>query len=344
MKKNVFAIDLGNKQTKLASDNETFRIPSYYAIKQQNSLTNFSTGYSNDLDIHTFETVEGTTYLWGQDLYKIVDETSLKDTIMIDDGRYDDEDFKVVSELAIALLGKSFMTDEDDAIHANIVTGLPTQDFEVDKSIKEMKSAMKKHVVMTVDGVKVDVQIDDVRVMPQPIGSIYDSIVSEKNKDIQEENLIVVDLGGGTLLVDTFKQLNYDINSTVQENLGAFKLYKDIYHALNMQNRPSQHRIESIIREGSENNKYVYKLRKNKTEDITETVKPLIEQYTRDVISVIKHSVSGLNDVDEFIFTGGGSNIIDRDMVEEAFENVSFTKHGDMSNVYGFLVAGKIKQ
>ena len=84
MSKEFFAIDLGNKQTKLASDKGTYRLPSYYALKREDALSNFSMNFDSDLDIHTFETVDGKRYLWGNDIDKIVSDNDIKDTIMVD--------------------------------------------------------------------------------------------------------------------------------------------------------------------------------------------------------------------------------------------------------------------
>lgn len=344
MSKEFFAIDLGNKQTKLASDKGTYRLPSYYALKREDALSNFSMNFDSDLDIHTFETVDGKRYLWGNDIDKIVSDNDIKDTIMVDEGRYNDADFINVSQFAIALLGKDYTEEEGESVHANVITGLPTFDYESDQTVKMIKSTMKQHVMMKVDGTSVDVTIDKVIVIPQPVGTVFDVIVSENKKELQEENVIVADLGGGTLLIDTLNNLTYNSEATVQKKQGAYQLYDKIFHALKISGRPNIHTIEKIVREGSEKGKYVYHVRKNKDIDITDVVKTEIDAYTESVISSIKHSGTSENEIDEVIFTGGGSNIVNKDMIKDAFDNVAFTTHNEMSNVLGFLIAGKSKK
>lgn len=341
MSKTYFAIDLGNKQTKLASDKESYRLPSYYAIKDDNSLSSFNANSDSDFDVHVFETSDGKQYLWGNDLDKIVSDEEIKDTIKVDEGRYNDQDFQNVTEFALALMALDYVDEVDDTQHINVVTGLPTSDFELDDAVKAMKSAMKKHVMLKVDGTPVDVQVDKVLVMPQPIGSIFDLRNSENRNEISTENIVLADLGGGTLLIDTFRNLNYNVQATVQKTQGAYELYNKINRAIKVSPRPNIHTIEKIVREGSEKGKYVYHARKGKTIDLTDIVKEQIANYTEGVISSIKHSVMNENEIDEVIFTGGGSKIIDKNLVEDSFENVSFTKHGEMSNVFGFLQAGK---
>lgn len=340
MSKIIFGIDLGNKQTKLMSEKASYRLPSHYTVKD-NLSAGFSMGYSNDLDIHTFE-LDDNEYTWGADVDKSLTSEKIKDTIGIGSKRYTNNNFKNLANFAIALLGNDFLSEDDDTLKVSVVTGLPTEDFENDDCVKGIKDALKKHVIASIDGKPVDIQVEDVFVLPQPLGSVFDVVKTEKNKDVASELINVIDLGGGTVLVDTLQNLNYDIDSTIQLDTGSFTLFRKIRRQLIIQKgvRLSIFEIEDIIRKGTKNGKYIYQQHKGNEVDITDIVKDNINIYTQDVIDEITTNLMNADYVDETFITGGGSKIVNREMMEKAFNNVKFTKHNEMSNVFGFFEYG----
>lgn len=340
MSKIIFGIDLGNKQTKLKSEKSTYRLPSHYTVKDT-LASGISTGFNSDFDIHTFKTEDGL-FAWGSDIDKTLVSEKIKDTIGVDDNRYDNPLFHNLATFAIALLANDFMEADDDTLNVSIVTGLPTEDFEKPNCIKAIKKALKKHVMVEIDGKPIDVKVDDVIVIPQPLGSVIDVVTNEKEKDVLSELINVIDLGGGTVLVDTLQNAGYDSKKTVQLSSGSFTLFKQIRYQMIKQYgvSPSVYDIEQIVREGSEDGKYVYRQHKGAETNISDLVKDNIDSYTQDVIDDITTNLDGVTNVDETFVTGGGSEIINKEMFEKAFNNVKFTKHNEKSNVIGFYQYG----
>lgn len=340
MGKIVFGIDLGNKQTKLMSEKQSYRLPSHYSVKDSLS-SGFQIGYENNLDIHTFE-IDGAEYHWGSDIDKTLTSEKIKDTIGVGVDRYTSTAFLNLASFAITLLASDFVDSDDDTLKVSIVTGLPTEDFESEECVKEIKNALKRHVIASIDGKSIDVQVEKVTVLPQPLGSVFDVFTSEKNKDVATELINVIDFGGGTVLVDTLRNLRYDIESTVQLEKGTFSLFKTIRRQLLIQKnvKPTIYDVEEVIRKGSKSGKYIYVQHKGNEIDITDIVNENIDSYTEDVIHDIKTNMMTTSNVDETFITGGGSMIVNRDMIKKAFNNVKFTKHNENSNVFGFYEYG----
>lgn len=342
METEIVGIDLGNKQTKLMSSKKAYRLPSHFMVKETEGLSGVNIQDDNDLDIHTFSGLEDNkTYAWGSDINKIGSFSEMKDTIGLYNNRYSNDWFLLLSQFALGLLGSDFM-GKNKEVHFTVVTGIPTEDYEDDDIVNELKNALQKNVIINVDNEPVNVQVDKVIVMPQPVGTVVDCIQNEKKQELKDEYISVIDVGGGTLLIDTLKRLAYEPEENEQLKLGSFKLFKDIATKSKIKPKPSAYDIEDTIRKGLEDDdgKFIYHVKLNKDIDITEIVNNVINDYTKDVINKVKQTVTNLDLVDEIIFTGGTSSILNRELIKQAFPEVIFASHGEMSNVYGFYKYG----
>lgn len=336
----IFALDLGNKQTKLASSKNSYRLPSHFTNLQTGGLNEVTMNNNDNVDVDVFE-YNDKLYRWGKDIDLVSNPVNIKDTIAFGSLRYEQNTFKLLCAFAIAKLANDFVDKDSDTLEVNVVAGLPTEDFENSECFKSLKDDLYQHFNISINGKPMDIQVKNVIIIPQPIGTIYDTVYNQKRKEIASELINVIDCGGGTTLIDTLNNLEYDVDNTTQCEDGSYKLFKAISRRINETTRPNIYNIEASIRNGMEDGKFTYHIKKGVDIDITDIVKEEIDNFTDAIIQDIYSNVFNLGSIDELIFTGGGSKIINQDKIKKAFPNSSFSKHGEMSNVFGFYQFGK---
>jgi plasmid segregation protein ParM len=343
-----FSIDLGNKRAKLVSsvtikNQETRIFPSYYADSDDVG-DDAIVGINNDLKLNKFslQSDKGFEYVWGQDINKLHIEDQLIDTIGFED-RYSKRSFKLLAEMALGSLAKDF-EEAKQTLEVTVSTGVPTNDFnKVD--IQKIIEAFKGDHGMTVDDVAINVRVAEVLVLPQPVGTIYTQMLDLDgkviNSDYQSEYVGVVDIGGGTILLDGLKNLALDSLNRKQVFSGAYKLYQNIIKLAQREgvNGLTEYDVETILRFGNDSIGYLYKPSKHETIDITKYVKKARIRFTRDVLNNIEKTFKRTQDMDVLLFTGGGSNLIDKEAIKEAYPFAEFVKNPEVANAYGFYKA-----
>lgn len=253
-------------------------------------------------------------------------------------------------------------TEKLDDIH--VIAGLPTGDY-TKEVIDEIKSVFlektgegfkaRTHLV-TIDDEEVLTKVTDVTVLPQPIGTFYNEVLKE-NGDVKQGELVskrvaIVDIGGGTLLLDELDNVQLDTNYRIQLETGANTLYSDLRSSL-MQRyslNTDLHKIELMVREGLadsalENARFVYRQSDNNRFDVTEIVLSAVQHWTNTIINNVFTTFQNLNEVDAVIVTGGSASIIDKHAFADAFSDstkVIFVDEPELANVRGFYKYGKL--
>lgn len=74
--------------------------------------------------------------------------------------------------------------------------------------------------------------------------------------------------------------------------------------------------------------------------NITELVKKKIGAFTKQQINQINTTFDDLISIDTLLFTGGGSNLIDKKLIQESFVNAKFVSNSETANVNGFYKFG----
>lgn len=346
----VFAIDLGNKQTKMVSsktlENEVNGckiFPSVFSfyddIGQQvtvfgrkKQVSKYHT--SKDLD---FE------YAWGKDINKIKN-VKLMDTLDFTTNRYDLNEFRLLATFALGELAKDFEEAKNGILEVKLVTGIPSRDYNEEAVKKLMKVFLGDHQV-SVDDVSYNIRVKDVHVMNQPIGSIYNQMLDFEGNVVDSsylsETITVVDIGGGTFIVDTLNEMQLDNSMSGQENTGAIDLYQNIVTDCAKNGIAlSVYDVEEILRNGNENIGYFYRPNTHESIDITQNVKKAIKKYTIERINRINAFVKNTRMISRFLMTGGGSNLVNREEFEKSFKYVQFIDNPETANPIGFYKAG----
>lgn len=343
----IFALDLGNKQTKMVSSKVTKVYPSNFMLhedmgkavtmfKQKEKVDKFVTSFDSDFE-----------YAWGQDINKVRSDKRY-DTINFND-RYKTVEFQLLSNFALAELAKDFEEARNGVLEVVVVTGVPSNDY-IKEDLKSIIKVLKGDHNVLINDVSHNIRVKEVYVMEQPIGTIYNEMLDNqgymKVEDFLDETITVVDIGGGTLLIDTLNNLNVDPKQSTQKETGVFDLYNRIIDncSKNGINGLTQHRIEQILRTGNEKEGYFYKPNKNESLDITNIVDKSMRIYTREVINTINTTLKDRSKIDRMLFTGGGSELISKQDIKKAFDYTVFMDEPETANVYGYYKNGKAVQ
>lgn len=338
----VFSLDLGNMQTKIKSNKVQKVLPSSFLDNEDLGDQSISL-FDSNLRVSEYKTNfdPDFTYAWGEDLYQAHSKGEFIDTINFDN-RYQTDEFRLLASFAIGELAKDFEEAKKGILEVIIVTGVPTNDFN-QTSAKEIINVLQGDHNITVDGESLNVRVKEVKVLPQPVGTVYDEVLEDEgyleNENYLNEHVAVVDIGGGTILIDTIINMNLSGGERAQKEGGAYKIYENIVHKCAQRNiNISVSDLEQILRSQKEN--YVYQPNKNEMHDITEEVRKEIRKYTRELNNTINTTLKSTSKIDTLLFTGGGSNLINQKEIENKFPHAIFVSNSETANVNGFYKYG----
>src|SRR5699024_2605482 len=268
----VFSLDLGNLQTKIKSSKTEKVLPSRFL--DYDDLGDQSTSlFNTKLRVNKYRTNVDSMfeYAWGEDLYQTNHNGNFIDTIHFED-RYNTREFKLLSDFAIAELAKDFDEAKDGILEVIVITGVPTNDFN-EEAVKNIMRVLNGDHNITVNETSLNIRVKEVKVIPQPVGTVYSEILDNegyiKKEDFLEEHITIVDVGGGTILIDTLLNLNLSDTGRTQKESGAYKIYEMVANNCIKANIPgiTSSDVEKIIRDSKDDHFY-FKPNKNESYDI----------------------------------------------------------------------------
>lgn len=344
----IFSLDLGNLQTKIKSSKAERVLPSRFLDYDDLGDQSISL-FDSKNRVYKFEANfdSGFSYAWGEDLYKVHSKGDYIDTIQFEN-RYDTHEFRLLASFAIGELAKDFSEAKDGILEVVVVTGVPTNDFNKE-SVKEIMKVLDGDHNIKVDGESLNVRVKEVKVLPQPVGTVYNEMLDNdgfvKNEDYTDEQVTIVDIGGGTILIDTLLNMNLSDQGRTQKESGAYKIYEMIVnsalkngiHGINISN------VERILRNPNEE-KFYYKPNKNESHDISKHVEKAKIKYTRELINTINTTLKGTSKIDTFLFTGGGANLINHADIHNTFKHATFVENSETANANGYYKYGLATQ
>lgn len=203
----------------------------------------------------------------------------------------------------------------------NLVIGTPALKFrnQIAKQSYRDRVYNNGKAELTVNGRKHTLLINDVLVLPESSGIIYQV---ENYKEYSQELIGVVDVGGLNAQGIVYDRTNI-INQTIfTENLGANILEVKVKNALNEENYNFQlfeiyHILRKLDRE---------------SEDIQRIVKNVMEKHLNQIFEIMKANNWNTNHM-VIVFTGGGSLLL-KDLIQQ--KGFSVSEEGIWDNVCGW--------
>lgn len=346
----VFALDLGNKQTKMVSSKTLANLPNGSKVfpsvfMYYQDLGQQATMFKSKKKIDKYSTTKDTDfdYAWGEEVNQVKTE-KLLDTLNFTN-RYEQNEFKLLATFALGELARDFEAAEKGILECNVVTGVPSNDFN-EQTIKTLIKVLQGDHQISIKEVSYNVRVKEVYVMNQPIGTIYNEMLDDEgyvqDESYLEDTVTVVDLGGGTFLVDTLKELQLDDKKRLQQDTGAYDLYNQIITSCVEAGIKGlkQNVLEKILRTSKPEDGYYFKPNKNEAINITDHVRRSVKKYTIERNNAIHAAVKDTSSIDKILFTGGGSNLIDKENPQKAFKYIQFVEDPETANVKGYYKYG----
>lgn len=336
----TFALDLGNKQVKLKSSKGSYILPSRF-LNQADAPINLGTADHKD-NLHTYAVpFSDDRYIWGPAVNQLHLDDYLTDTIMYGN-RYDTLAFRLMANFAMGLLAMDFPDADTKVISVNVVAGMPTEDYRSPEAVEAFLNTLKGQHQVTIDNQVLTVRVRKVDLLPQPIGTLYNELLDKsgyiKDEDLLEEKVGIVDIGGGTILIDSILNFQLSGKNRKQYNTGVNDLYEQISSAI--PGDVSLYQLEQVLRSGQTKQQWTYSFSKNNSLDITDPVLKAIKRFTERVIGEVTATLKNLATIDTLIFTGGGAALVDQKLIAKAFPNVVFAENAETANVEGFMKFG----
>ncbi|OWR25675.1 hypothetical protein CDO73_26215 [Saccharibacillus sp. O23] len=355
----IFSLDLGNKQVKLvssktigASGSKEKTNPIKAKILPAHFLDYSDLGdqrtavASATLDINKYKSGKDPDYeyAWGTDLHRVHAEDKFISTIGFQN-RYSRREFAVLADMAIGQLALDFPESKTGILEVIVTTGVPTEDFN-DTSIDSItKTLLGDHNVIINDE-SMNIRVKEVIVNPQPAGTAYNEVLDNEGyiiddqESLLEEQIAVIDIGGGTLLVDTLKNMNLS-DPHAQKPTGAHELYDRIVRLVVESGIRgiTSYEVEQLLRHSDPREGYFYKPNKNESFSITEHVEKAISKYSRDVMNTVSTTLKGSTKIDHVLFTGGTSNLLQQAEAKREYPFARFVKDSEIANALGFYKA-----
>lgn len=343
----LFALDLGNKQVKLKSEKTEKVLPGYFVEASQYGNRDLLKFAKHEKDARDYESSndKGFKYVWGKDLdVDMVEQVT--DGAGFGLSRYNSREFQLLADFALAELAREY-EESLEVINVDVVTGLPTSDFGNKKITEAVAKALKGTHVVTIDGKVYNILVRKLWILPQPLGTVINHITDEKGSrtenEIENANIGIVDIGGGTLLIDALRKMNLVEDKRAQLTRGAYTLFQSIVKELAEEGYMlDEYELEQVLRD-TVNNKYFWSPDGIQNIDITPTVEKQVKLYTRSISSAIKATYKGFGRMQKILVTGGTANLINLEELKKEIPIAEIVKDSEVANIRGFYKYGLTK-
>lgn len=355
-KVNIFAIDLGNKKIKMKSDRAEYSYPASYLTTDFLSEDSLSAHQQiKENQVYSLDDNSNAEFIWGSamDMYNLPEK-------MIDtyarSKRINQKKMQRLIKFALGRLALDYMEElsDDTPLEIHVMLGAPITDMHKNSdTIFLLKKLLigQHHIRVNNQDVWIVIPSEEhISIIPQYMGTLLDLSFDQKfnnNVTYLEGELGIIDIGGGTILVNTSNALNLSPIG-MEKFYGTQYLFKKIASEINS---TKLFLIEKLLREGDKEKGYFYKTNRNgkNTRDVTDIVTQAIDNYTRFIIApLITENFPDLESFDFIVMTGGGSLVVSKtalldEIGEDYFERLVFTEEPELSNVRGFYKGAVIK-
>lgn len=332
----VFAFDVGNGFVKAKSEKRTIIAPSMIARESALGDSSIAEQFEANSGYNVFQSPldDGITYVWGEGIKEAVESRKLLNTYT-HNNRYTLKRFKLLCEFILSELASDY--EEDILEDVVVVTGMPSREIKTE-SDKHLKEFLSGNHLITRNGVEKVISVKDVRILEQPLGTLLNLYMNDEgqiHKDLKNRTISVLDLGAGTSILDTYKNMKRmeDESETYYE--GMMDVYKSIVNQV-QKKYDAKNLDESVIEDGIRNN-YTVELSARKKIPFEQEANLAVSDFVDTLISKVDRTLASRDHIDQFLITGGGSQIVGQKYKDEFGEDsLEIVENSQLSNVEGY--------
>ena len=312
------AIDAGKDSTKYCYSIENTLLKHSFKTKVQ-PISNLEVEMSNS-SIVEFDNQE---YLIGD----MISESKLS---------FDVTKTSITHKVAI-YLAIAKVLEKTGAVNVKIAVGVPLNIYKNAKLKEEYRTYIFNggFVSIKVNGIVVRFVIEDVLVLPESIGPIYNNLTDFKNI-----RATVIDIGGLNSNICQYTSLVPQVEKMLTANKGANILKNKIAEALGKEYGIilSQDDIEEILKD--KGILYFNGLAKEGSKEIISNV---MKNHLDDIVNFSKSNELNIFSANgKVLFTGGGSLLL-QDIIRQTYPSAIIATDAQFSNVLAFYKVLMIK-
>lgn len=329
-------LDHGNGFVKAKSDVKEFVLPSQIARAEEFSGELY--GKAKDVKFYQvlFDEGEEREYAWGSDVTKA--KFPIKSFATED--RYTKLPYKLLSTFALSQL----IGEKNNHMKVNIVTGVPSYEkgtqWETD-----IENAFKKTHLVKVNGQEKRIDVEHVKVLPQPLGTLLyhyldeDGYVLDEKFESEDFYVGVIDIGSGTSDIDGLKELEIVPKDRTTIRKGMFDAYDEIatyIKEMDPRSDVDKEKIETWIRTKEQlgENPFIYNPTRKIYVDFTEQARKSFRNLAEDIIMEIEQRWNKSH-FNEIYLTGGGAKTLGK-YFKEWDNDIIVVENHQMANAEGF--------
>ncbi|MEB9551879.1 plasmid segregation protein ParM [Bacillus cereus] len=326
----VFAIDHGNGAVKMRTDVFKKTLPAIYSFS-----SNVGEALSGGkMKLKTYK-VEGTEYVWGDDIIKVNNTLNT----YAQQNRYKTNQYKTLSKIALAeMAAKTNVKSYDEIL---VVTGVPSQEIGT-KAVDEIKEVYQGTHELEVNGKKVTLNVVDVIVLAQPVGTVMSRYLDEDGfvaDDSYEDMTVgIIDIGTGTTDLDVISMLRREKESTSVPK-GMHDVYEPIVAKIKKETSATinDYKLEKAFEDAA----YQASKRMDPIDFNDEKTASIKEVYDF-IVNGVNNAWKTFDRFDEVLVSGGGANTF-HELLEEWIGKVTKLEESQTANVEGFYRYGKFE-
>lgn len=334
----TYILDVGNRQVKMMNSYVTKVYPSYYLDSEELGNESVLSKFKNPSKTKEYVSSqdESFKYIWGNNLE--VNNIEVIETISFEK-RYSNLRFKVLIDMTLGELAFNSKVHLGNEISVSCIIGVPTNDYLQENVLIDVSKSLKGRHEIVINGEHFVVDVEDIYILPQSLGTLF-HVMLDKEGDIVDSSftngsVAVVDIGGGTVLLDLISNMRLDEKVREQLNTGSYKLFNDIQNDLvKLGHTISIPEIECLLRTNS--SQYEWFPKTNTKVDITEIVMKHRTRFTRRISNKVKTTYKDFGRINKILVTGGGSNLIIKDEFIKDVPNAHFVENPETANLKGF--------
>lgn len=303
------AIDIGYFSTKVASNGNNkinaLAFPSQCARVQEEQIISVGMTALSGVNVD----VDGSSYFVGPDSGL---QTKGRESRTISENFVETPEYMALYKGALHYILRDYaqqIKGHEKVSIRRVVAGLPLNTFsEKKESVRALLEGT--HQIPAPDGKTMEVIVKSVTVIPQPQGAMINagtSLPKNEMKDFYSQNLLIIDLGGGTCdwLLSNDRKIISSRSGAYQKGVLAcvFAICESINKSFATDPLVIQ-RIDDALRNG----KTSFKLSGNEYQvaKYMQHAKHILNECLNQVFT----SVGSLTSVDKIIFTGGGGRLL----------------------------------